>query len=64
MTISQNYEYKVWNYTTGVVEESRKLNLPKNTQIVAADLSYEGHQGYFALESNLIVVYSMKFDCI
>jgi hypothetical protein len=51
ITISNNCEYKVWNYTTGLVEISLTINLPKHSLIVVADMTLEGDEAYFALDS-------------
>lgn len=57
VTISQNYEYKEWNYTTGVVEKSVALNLPEDDLIIVADFSVSGQTIYLGMESNVVLVY-------
>jgi WD40 repeat protein len=51
VTISQDYEYKEWSYTTAVVEKAEILKLPEGSHLVAADLSPE-NLGFFALDSH------------
>jgi hypothetical protein len=60
ITISNNHEYKVWNFTTGYVGISLTLELPKHSLIVVADMTAEGDEAYFALDTKFIVVYSFR----
>lgn len=62
VTISQNYEFKQWNYTSGAVLKSFKLNLPPSTQLVACDMNADGVV-FCALENNFICVYSLEGQC-
>ena len=62
VTVSQNYELKEWNYTTGTVVKSFKLNLPPSTQLVTCDINADGVV-FCALENNLICVYSPEDKC-
>lgn len=63
MTIGQGFEYKTWNYVTGVITESQDLGLDKdkkqikNLNIVCCDVHHD--LAYIGLSTNEISVYSI-----
>lgn len=63
MTIGQGFEFKTWNYVTGVITETQDLGLEKdrkqikNLSIVCCDVHQE--LAYIGLSTNEITVYSI-----
>ncbi len=63
MTIGQGFEYKTWNYVTGVITQNQDLGLDKekkhikNLNIVCCDVHNE--MAYIGLSNNEINVYSI-----
>jgi hypothetical protein len=58
LSISQTRELKIWNFITGVVEQSHVMGF--EGQIVAVDINNVTQQGFFALTTRKVVVYSLQ----